>query len=128
MPKNNEKNKEKKVQESSEFSLYDKSGKQKSFGLSIVAMIIGVLSLILSVFGWWSVAFAAAGIAIGIIAIIISIVAKVKIGYFNSFIIIGIVLGIFASVLSIFFCIYTAYFPEILKWIEGTKNTGVENV
>lgn len=119
-----QKNEEKEIRDiNTEFSLYDKSGRQKSLGWSVASMVVGILSLLLSPFGW-------TGIIFGITAIVFAIVARIKIGYFNAFIIVGIVSGIFGTVLGIFFCVFSIFLPEILKWLEGIQatNTNKENV
>ena len=121
MQKNKDKSNEKNERDTADFSLYDKSGRQKNFALSIIAATVGVLSIVFSALGFLGIAFAVVGIVLGAAAIALSIVAKVKLGYFNTFIIIGIFLGIFSCVLGIFFCIYITYIDEILKWIEGTR-------
>lgn len=104
-----------------EFSLYDKSGKQKSLGWSIASMVVGILSFLLSAFGW-------TGIIFGICAIVFAIVAWVKLGYFNAFIIIGIICGIFGTVLGVFFSIFSIFLPDIMKWIQGIAESNIENV
>ena len=124
MQKNEEKRKtEKEARDNSDFSLYDKSGRQKSLGWSVASMAVGILSLLLSPFGW-------TGILLGVTAIVFAIVARVKIGYFNVFIIVGIVSGIFGTVLGIFFCVFSIFLPDILKWLEGflTTDPNTENV
>ena len=120
MQKNKEKSTENKERHTADFSLYDKSGRQKTYALSIVAAIIGILSVVFSFLGAVSFVFAIVGIVFGIASIILSVVERVKLGYFNAFIIIGIIAGIFATVVGIFFCLYSAFLPDILKWIEGT--------
>ena len=95
-----------------EFSLYDKSGRQKSLGFAVAATVVGILSLLLCAFGW-------TGIIFGISAIVFAVIARIKIGYFNVLIIIGIVTGIFGTVLGVFFCAFYALLPEIKKWLEG---------
>lgn len=129
MHKHNDKRKEKETREVSDFSLYDKSGRQKTFALSIVAAVVGFLSVIFSALGFLGMGLAITGILFGVGAIILSVVARVKLGYFNGFIIIGLLFGIFATVLGIFACLYIRFMPEIIKWIEGTNgNKNIEKI
>lgn len=129
MQKNKDKRPEKSEREISDFSLYDKSGRQKTFALSIIAAAVGFLSVLLVGLGIaYGIVFSIIGICFGVAAITLSVIARVKLGYFNSFIIIGIFLGIFSTVIGIFTCIYTAYLPDILEWIRGAENQGAENV
>lgn len=124
MKKKEEKRSEKtKKSHYTDFSLYYKSGKQKSLWLSVISMSVSIFSLIFSSFGWAGIAFGIIGIIFGVGGIVTAIIARAKLGYFNTFIIIGITVSIFSMVLGIFFCILPYALPEIMKLIEGTKSS-----
>lgn len=80
------------------YTVVTTNGKPKSLIWSIAALVIGVLSVLLSYFGW-------AGIVTAVIGLVLSVVAWRLLGFFNKFILIGLISSIFGITISIGFVI-----------------------
>ena len=104
------------------FQTLMRNGRPKSFGLSVAALIMGVMSLFCSLFGW-------AGVILGVAAIVFSIMSRRRLGYFDKMSIAGLVLGIFgfvfgASVLILVnFIITEEMLEEFYKMLEEYEET-----
>lgn len=95
------------------FAIVNEKGKPKTLIWSIVALVLGILSLILSTLGW-------AGLIIGVAAIAVAVVARVKMGYFNGFIIAAILTSIFGVVFAAASLIIVAIDPDFFsRLLEG---------
>lgn len=90
------------------YSIYTEKGKPKKMGWSIASMILGILSLILTSFGW-------VALILGVLAIIFSVIARAKLGYFNGFAIAGLITGIFGTVFGIAAIVIEIFAPQILE-------------
>ena len=98
-------NKEKASDESDE-RYYEviEGGAPKTRVFSVVSLILGIVSILLSFTGW-------IGFIIGMGAIAFSVVSRIKLGYFDNMAIFGLLLGIFGIVFGAFY--------TILVWILG---------
>ncbi len=95
------------------FAIVNEKGKPKTLIWSIVALVLGILSLILSTLGW-------AGLIIGVAAIAVAVVARVKMGYFNGFIIAAILTSIFGVIFAAASLIIVAIDPDFFsRLLEG---------
>ena len=99
-----------------EFAIVNQKGKPKTLLWSIAALALGILSLVLSALGW-------AGLIVGVLAIALAAVARVRMGFFNSFIIAALLCSIFGVVFSlasvIIVMIDPEFFNRILNGING---------
>ena len=75
------------------YELFDKD-KPKSYVWSVVALVLGICAAVVSVFHW-------IGFALALGAVIFAAVARVKLGYFDTFTIIAIITAIFAVVFGV---------------------------
>lgn len=98
------------------FAIVNEKGKPKTLIWSVVALICGIVSLVLSTLGW-------AGLIVGVAAIIFAVVARVKMGYFNSYIIAALICSIFGVIFSAASIIIIAIDPEFFsRMLEGMNN------
>lgn len=98
------------------FAIVNEKGKPKTLIWSVVALICGIVSLVLSTLGW-------AGLIVGVVAIIFAVVARVKMGYFNSYIIAALICSIFGVIFSTASIIIIAIDPEFFsRMLEGMNN------
>ena len=98
------------------FAIVNEKGKPKTLIWSVVALICGIVSLVLSTLGW-------AGLIVGVVAIIFAVVARVKMGYFNSYIIAALICSIFGVIFSAASIIIIAIDPEFFsRMLEGMNN------
>ena len=98
------------------FAIVNEKGKPKTLIWSVVALICGIVSLVLSTLGW-------AGLIVGVVAIIFAVVARVKMGYFNSYIIAALICSIFGFIFSTASIIIIAIDPEFFsRMLEGMNN------
>ena len=97
-------------------------------GLAVLLLIaIGVVaafnltatlwaSLALSTLGW-------AGLILGVVAIVLAVIARVKMGYFNTYIIAALLCSIFGVVFSVASIVITAIDPEFFsRLLESINN------
>ena len=98
------------------FAIVNEKGKPKTLIWSVVALICGIVSLMLSTLGW-------AGLIVGVVAIIFAVIARVKMGYFNSYIIAALICSIFGVIFSAASIIIIAIDPEFFsRMLEGMNN------
>ncbi len=97
------------------FAIVNEKGKPKTLLWSIIALALGILSLILSPLGW-------AGLIIGIAAIVFAVVARIKMGFFNGFIIAALLCSIFGVIFSAASAIIVAIDPEFFNRILNGLN------
>ena len=71
-----------------------RNGRHKTYGWSLVSLILGIAGVACSSFGWAGMVFAA-------LAVVFSLIAKRNLGYFNGMAVAGLVLGIFGFVCSV---------------------------
>ncbi len=82
----------------------NKRGKPKTLGWSLVSMIMGIVAVVCSCFGW-------AGLVLGLIAVGLAILARIQLGYFDGMAIAGLILGIFGLVFGGFMVIIAYILP-----------------
>lgn len=97
------------------FAIVNEKGKPKTLLWSIIALTLGILSLILSPLGW-------AGIIVGIAAIVFSAVARIKMGFFNGFIIAALLCSIFGVIFAVATAIMLSIDPEFFDRIINGLN------
>lgn len=97
------------------FAIVNEKGKPKTLLWSIMALTLGILSLILSPLGW-------AGIIVGIAAIVFSAVARIKMGFFNGFIIAALLCSIFGVIFAVATAIMLSIDPEFFDRIINGLN------
>ena len=93
------------------YSIYTEKGKPKKMGWSVASMIMGILSLTFTSFGW-------VALILGVLAVIFSVIARVKLGYFNGFAIAGLITGIFGTVFGIAAILIEIFAPQIMEKIS----------
>ena len=99
-----------------EFAIVNQKGKPKTLLWSIAALALGILSLVLSALGW-------AGLIVGILAIALAAVARVRMGFFNTFIIAALLCSIFGVVFAAASIIIVAIDPEFFtRLLNGLNN------
>ncbi len=76
------------------FNTVGKNGKPKTIGWSIASLVMGIVSIITSFFGW-------PGLILGILAIIFAVFSRRTLGYFDRKTILGLVLGIHGILIGI---------------------------
>lgn len=76
------------------FNTVGKNGKPKTIGWSIASLVMGIVSIITSFFGW-------PGLILGILAIIFAVFSRRTLGYFDRKTIVGLVLGIHGILIGI---------------------------
>ena len=76
------------------FNTVGKNGKPKTIGWSIASLVMGIVSIITSFFGW-------TGLILGILAIIFAVFSRRTLGYFDRKTIVGLVLGIHGILIGI---------------------------
>lgn len=97
------------------FAIVNEKGKPKTLIWSIVALALGILSIVLSALGW-------AGLIVGVAAVVVSVVARLKMGYFNGLIIAAILTSIFGVIFAAASLIIVAIDPEFFsRLLEGMK-------
>lgn len=97
------------------FAIVNEKGKPKTLIWSIAALVLGILSLVLSTLGW-------AGLVVGVAAAVLSVIARVKLGYFNGFIIAAILTSIFGIIFAAASLIIVAIDPDFFsRLLEGMK-------
>lgn len=97
------------------FAIVNEKGKPKTLIWSIAALVLGILSLVLSTLGW-------AGLIVGVAAAVLSVIARVKLGYFNGFIIAAILTSIFGIIFAAASLIIVAIDPDFFsRLLEGMK-------
>ena len=95
------------------FAIVNEKGKPKTLIWSITALVLGILSLILSPLGW-------AGLIVGVASVSVAVVARVKMGYFNGFIIAAILTSIFGIIFAAASIIIAAIDPDFFtRLLEG---------
>ena len=95
------------------FAIVNEKGKPKTLIWSITALVLGILSLILSPLGW-------AGLIVGVASASVAVVARVKMGYFNGFIIAAILTSIFGIIFAAASIIIAAIDPDFFtRLLEG---------
>ena len=82
-----------------------KKGKPKTLLWSLLSLILAILSVAFSIFGW-------AGVILGVCAIIFSIIGRKGLGFFNGFTIAGLLTGIFGIVFGVAMIILPLIFPD----------------
>ena len=97
------------------FAIVNEKGKPKTLLWSIIALVLGILSLILSPLGW-------AGLIVGISAIVFSAVARIKMGFFNGFIIAALLCSIFGVIFAAASVIIVSIDPEFFNRILDGLN------
>lgn len=90
------------------FAIVNEKGKPKTLIWSIAALVLGILSLVLSTLGW-------AGLIVGVAAAVLSVIARVKLGYFNGFIIAAILTSIFGIIFAAASLIIVAIDPDFFS-------------
>ncbi len=90
------------------FAIVNEKGKPKTLIWSIAALVLGILSLVLSTLGW-------AGLVVGVAAAVLSVIARVKLGYFNGFIIAAILTSIFGIIFAAASLIIVAIDPDFFS-------------
>ena len=76
------------------FAIVNQKGKPKTLVGSIFALVVGVLSFLLSPIGW-------VGLMLGAGAIVLSVVARARMGFFNGLIIAALMFSIFGVIFSV---------------------------
>ena len=98
------------------FAIVNQKGKPKTLFWSIAALVLGVLSFILSPLGW-------AGLIVGLAAIVLGFIARVKMGFFNGFIIAALMCSIFGVIFAAASVIIVAIDPDFFaRLLEGINN------
>ena len=72
------------------YEVFD-NGKPKYILWSLISAVLGVISVVCSLYGW-------VGLIIGAAAVAFSIVSRVNLNYFDKITIVGLILGIFGMV------------------------------
>ena len=65
--------------------------KPKTIVWSLASMILGIVSIVCSLFGW-------VGLIFGIAAVVLAIVSRLNLGYFDKMSVLGLIFGIFGIV------------------------------
>ncbi|MBO5946399.1 MAG: DUF4190 domain-containing protein [Clostridia bacterium] len=98
------------------FAIVNEKGKPKTLIWSVSALVCGIVSLALSTLGW-------AGLILGVVAIVLAVIARVKMGYFNTYIIAALLCSIFGVVFSAASIVITAIDPEFFsRLLESVNN------
>ena len=92
------------VDEESDFAytIVTTNGKPKSLVWSVLALIIGILSVVLGFFGW-------AGVISAVVGLFLSILAWRLLGFFNLYILIGLISSIFGATLGVAFILAESF-------------------
>ncbi len=94
------------------YTVLTESGKSKNIGMTVAALVLGIVSVFGAVSGW-------VGMICGILAIVFSVIGRVKLGYFNGYAIAGLILGIFGTVLGIAQILFEIFLPYIIEYLEN---------
>ena len=83
------------VDEESDFAytIVTTNGKPKSLVWSVLALLVGIISVVLGFFGW-------AGVVTAIAGLVLSVLAWRLLGFFNVYILIGLISSIFGATLG----------------------------
>lgn len=98
------------------FAIVNEKGKPKTLLWSMISLVLGILSMVLSPLGW-------AGLVVGAAAIAFAAIARVRMGFFNGLIIAALLCSIFGVVFAVASIIIVMIDPEFFtRILRGLNN------